>query len=64
MPRDRAGSLTALPRTLLEERTAPDGTRSVALRLTPAEIIEEYGAQTPDGVRMLLMATVDHPGAG
>jgi CO dehydrogenase maturation factor len=62
--RDRAASLTALPRTLLEERADADGKRTVALRLTPAEITREYGIDTPDHVTMLLMGTVDHAGAG
>jgi CO dehydrogenase maturation factor len=64
VPRDRAASLAALPRTLLEDRTDADGTRRVALRLTPVEIAREYGIETADGVTMLVMGTVDHAGAG
>ena len=64
VPRDRAASLAALPRTLLEERVDPEGQRTVALRLTPAEIVREYGIDTPDHATLLLMGTVDHAGAG
>ena len=64
LPRERVASLTALPRTLLEERTDPDGKRTVELRLTPPDIAREYGIDTPDRVTLLLMGTVDHAGAG
>lgn len=64
VPADRAATLSGLPRTLLEERTNPDGTRTAGLRLPPSEILREYGISTPDGVTMLLMGTVDHAGAG
>jgi CO dehydrogenase maturation factor len=64
IPRDRVASLAALPRTLLEERADAEGKRTVALRLTPAEITREYGIDTPDRVTMLLMGTIDHAGAG
>jgi CO dehydrogenase maturation factor len=61
---DRAADLAPMPRTLLEERTAEDGTRRMALAVPPADVAERYGVATPDGVTLLLMGRVDHAGAG
>ena len=64
LTREQTAALNALPRTLLEERAAADGQKTVVLRMTPAEIVHQYGIATPDGVTMMLMGKVDHAGAG
>ncbi len=64
LTREQTAALTALPRTLLEEKIDGEGKKSVALRMTPAEIVQQYGVATPDGVTMMLMGKVDHAGAG
>jgi CO dehydrogenase maturation factor len=61
---DRVQSIVALPRTLLKRETQPDGSmRSTFLR-DPMEVLEEYGARAPDGVRLVVMGAVGHGGAG
>ncbi len=61
---DQAATLTPLPRALLERRVDESGT-SRAFLLDPAEtIIQRYGIRAPDNVTLLLMAKVDHGGAG
>lgn len=64
LSREQAAALVPLPRNLLDEHTEPDGTRTMRLRLTPDEIVREFGVATPDAVTMLLMGKVDHAGAG
>lgn len=64
LTREQAAALTALPRTLLEETVDTEGKKTVALRISPAEIARQYGVPTPDGVTLMLMGKVDHAGAG
>lgn len=64
LTREQAARLTALPRTLLEEKLDEAGRKTAMLRMTPAEIVQQYGVATPDGVTLLLMGKVDHAGAG
>lgn len=64
LSREETAALSPLPRTLLEERVAADGTKTVVLRMTPDDIAQQYGVSTPDGVTMMLMGRVDHAGAG
>ena len=64
LSRDETAALAPLPRTLLEERIDDVGTKTVVLRMSPAEIARQYGVSTPDGVTMMLMGKVDHAGAG
>ena len=64
LSREETAALSPLPRTLLEERVDAGGAKTVVLRMTPAEIAQQYGVSTPDGVTMMLMGKVDHAGAG
>lgn len=64
LSREQTTALVPLPRNLLEEQTDAGGARTVRLRLTPEEIVREFGVATPDAVTMLLMGKVDHAGAG
>lgn len=64
LTREQTAALTALPRTLLEEKLDGDGKKTAVLRISPAEIVRQYGVATPDGVTMMLMGKVDHAGAG
>jgi CO dehydrogenase maturation factor len=64
IPRDQAGSITSIPRDLLERRTNLEGETVMTLKKTTGEIIDGYAVQAPDDVMLLLMATVDHAGAG
>jgi CO dehydrogenase maturation factor len=64
LSRDELARVRPLDRSIVER--VPDGegkTRTVLTR--PAEeILEEYAADTPDGVSLLLMGRVEHAGAG
>lgn len=64
LPREDLPGLTPLPRTLLEEQTDEAGKRSLRLAMPPAEVARVHGVSTPDGAKLLLMARVDHAGAG
>ncbi len=64
IPRQRAETITSIPRDLLVRRTGLEGETVLRLRQTTSEIIEGFGVQAPDNVTLLLMATVDHAGAG
>ena len=60
-----AGAVPApVPRDLLQDRTAPDGSRTSALSMPAAEVVAKFGADAPDGVRLLVMGKVAHAGAG
>lgn len=61
---DRAKDITALPRSLLKRETQPDGSMLSTFLRDPMEVLEEYGAKTPDGVRLVVMGAVGHGGAG
>ena len=40
------------------------GKNKTVLTKKPDEIINEFGIDTPDGIKLLLMAAIDHAGAG
>jgi CO dehydrogenase maturation factor len=56
--------IASLPRTLLKRETRPDGTTTSTFTRDPLEVLEEYGARGPDGVRLVVMGAVGHAGAG
>jgi CO dehydrogenase maturation factor len=62
--RERAQQIVSLPRTLLTRETQPDGTTTSTFSRDPLEVLAEYGAQGPDGVRLVVMGAVGHGGAG
>ena len=61
---DRVQSVTALPRNLIERRTADDGTTKLFFTASPDEVIDQYGARAPDDIQLLVMGKVDHGGVG
>ena len=64
IPREQIGSLRPMPRSILKEETDDAGKRKMVLGTPPAEVADRYGIPTPDGPTLLMMATVDHAGAG
>jgi CO dehydrogenase maturation factor len=64
IPGRTAQEIVGLPRTLMERRTAADGTTKTVFAADPEEVIREYGVVGPDGVRLLVMGRVGHGGAG
>ena len=61
---DRAREIVALPRSLLKREQQPDGTMVSTFLRDPIDVLDEYGAQAPDGVRLVVMGAVGHGGAG
>lgn len=61
---ERARAIVAIPRTLMERRTAEDGTTKAVFTGDPEAVLREYGVDGPDGVRLLVMGKVGHGGAG
>src|SRR5262245_15942259 len=59
-----AKEIVALPRTLLSRETQPDGTVKSKFVRDPLEVLDEYGAPGPDGVKLVVMGAVGHGGAG
>ena len=64
VPRERTQEMVSLPRTLLERRTAEDGSTKVVFTAHPDDVVREYGITAPDGVRLVVMGHVHHGGAG
>lgn len=64
MTPDAIQQITDLPRNLMERREQPDGSTKSVFAADPQEVIREYGATGPDGVRMLVMGRIGHGGAG
>ncbi|MFQ5651928.1 MAG: AAA family ATPase [bacterium] len=64
LPREQHKEIRPMPRSVIERVTNEEGKARLQLAKKPDEIIHEYGIDTPDGVKLLLMAAVDHAGAG
>ena len=64
LSREQSASLMPMPRSILKESKDADGKRVLTLGVSPASVVEQYGAATPDHVKLLLMGRVDHAGAG
>jgi CO dehydrogenase maturation factor len=64
VPADRATQITSLPRSLMTSERLPDGTLKRTFVADPFEVVAQYGAEAPDGVRLLVMGAVGHGGAG
>ncbi len=61
---EQAREITSLPRSLMKREAQPDGTLTSTFLRDPLEVLAEYGAQGPDGVRLIVMGAVGHGGAG
>jgi CO dehydrogenase maturation factor len=64
IPAAQAQEVVSLPRTLMERQTQPDGSTRVVFAADPEEVLRQYGATGPDGIRLLIMGRVGHGGAG
>ena len=64
IPPDQAKEIVALPRTLLKAEQQPDGTMKSTFVRDPLEVLKDYGAPGPDGVRLVVMGAVGHGGVG
>lgn len=64
LPRDAAFQVAAIPRDLLQRTTDPLGNQRVRLSMPSEAIIQAYGVQTGDAVKLLVMGRIEHAGAG
>jgi CO dehydrogenase maturation factor len=64
VPPERATRITSLPRSLMERQTQADGSVKPVFVGDALAVVAEYGADAPDGVRLLVMGAVGHGGAG
>lgn len=62
IPRERR--VAAIPGDLLERIELPNGDQELELAKSPQQIIDDYAADAPDGVKMLKMGEVDHANSG
>ena len=62
--REQFSELVGLPPSVLKRVVDDEGRTRRILAKPPDEIINDYGIKTPDGVTLLVMANVDHAGAG
>ena len=53
-----------LPRNLMARQTLEDGSTRVVFNADPEQIMEQYGVQAADNVRLIVMGKVHHGGAG
>jgi CO dehydrogenase maturation factor len=64
LPREAAAKLSPLPTDLLVRREDAEGKTYTELAYRAEEVVERFGHETADGVRLLLMGCVDHAGVG
>ncbi len=64
LSREQMAQIVPLPRSIIQKVTDDSGKARLVLTRRPDEIIREYGVDTPDEVKLLLMAGIDHAGAG
>ena len=62
IPRDQ--QVDPIPGDLLKRVETPSGETELELSKSPQQIIDDYAAEAPDGVRMLKMGEVDHANSG
>lgn len=61
---ERAQSITAMPRNLMQRQTNSDGATTSVFAADPEDILRKYAVEGPDKVRLLVMGKVGHGGAG
>jgi len=64
VPPEAAQQMLELPRNMMQRQTQEDGTTKTVFVANSEEIISNYSAPGPDGVRLLVMGKVNHGGAG
>ncbi len=62
--RAEAAALKPLTRDILTRVTDQEGKTKSVLAKSPAEVVAQYGIDTPDRVKLLLMGRVEHAAAG
>jgi CO dehydrogenase maturation factor len=61
---ERAQQIVDLPRNMMERQQQEDGTMKSVFVADSDQIISDYSAAGPDGIRLLVMGKVAHGGVG
>jgi CO dehydrogenase maturation factor len=64
LSREASAGVVPMPRSILDESKDAEGKRILSLGMSPAAVVEQHAAVTPDAVKLLVMGRVDHAGAG
>ncbi len=64
LPHEKISQIVPIPRTVVNRTKDEYGKNKTVLTKKPDEIINEFVIDTPDGIKLLLMAAIDHAGAG
>lgn len=64
IPVDEALELAALPKEVARRDVDESGKRTTVLLRTPTDLFGEFGADAPDGIRLLVGSRIGHAGAG
>ncbi|MBA3578569.1 MAG: AAA family ATPase [Gemmatimonadaceae bacterium] len=64
IPPATAQAMMELPRNMMERQQQEDGTTKTVFTANSDDIISNYSAPGPDGIRLLVMGKVNHGGAG
>ncbi len=64
VPPATAQAMMELPRNMMQRQQQEDGTTKTVFTANSDDIISNYSAPGPDGVRLLVMGKVNHGGAG
>lgn len=63
LPRAAAMKLPTVPLDVMERRTV-DHADKLVLTMRPEQLVQRYGIDGPEGVRLLIAGRVSHAGAG
>jgi CO dehydrogenase maturation factor len=64
MAREDADRIRSIPSTLVESVTAPSGSATLRMTMQRAHVLDEYAAQAPDGVKLIVMGRPPDGSAG
>jgi CO dehydrogenase maturation factor len=64
LPREMAAQLQPVPHNIVEQRVDADGQKFRTLAVGYQDVMARYSVAAPDNTRLLLMARVNHGGAG
>ncbi len=64
VPPDVAEAIEAVPHSFSHHSEDAEGRYSVAMDVTPEEIVDRFGTRAPDGVALLLVGRVEPHQAG
>ena len=64
VPQATAQEIVDLPRNMIERQQQEDGTVKSVFVADSDQIIADYSASGPDGIRLLVMGKVNHGGVG